>query len=223
MIAGNDVPGRRLTVDVSGDGIGNSAGPIHPAFAKSVDHVRNVGEAREIARKLGITVNGLTILTKVIDLDCWYDVNVRSDTGSFVMSVRTYEDFANSILENLLREIGVGPHLTSLPEQSPPVTLNRIQSDETGQHFAPFRIRFALNPLCGMKRSPSGRQYVEQHRLAVFRLQQRYRMHCIPKPAGHQECFCLGCCAQHLAAKLQRQKVVLRRIGMFIVVERARP
>jgi len=115
MIASNTIVGLRSAVDVSGDGIENSAGPVHSSFTKTVRHLREIAEARVIARNLNITVNGLAILTEVPDLDRWYEANVKSGPGSFVMAVETYADFANAMLEKLLREIGAGPTISHLP------------------------------------------------------------------------------------------------------------
>jgi hypothetical protein len=115
MIASNTIVGQRSTVDVSGDGIENSAGPVHSSFAKTVRHLREIAEARVMARRLNITVNGLAILTEVPDLDRWYEAHVKSGPGSFVMAVETYTDFASAMLEKLLREIGAGPTISQLP------------------------------------------------------------------------------------------------------------
>jgi len=94
-IAGNELSSRRRIVDVSGDGIEEVPGGSIP----------QVSDARALATAHCVTVNGLAIETDVYDLAGYYRDSMRIGSGSFVMSVRTYEDFTEAIRRKLLREI----------------------------------------------------------------------------------------------------------------------
>jgi len=97
-IAGNGIEGTRRIVDVSGDGPETT-----PWFRKGIV----LPEARALAQRDGVMVNGLAILNDFPKLDTWYRKNVKSGPGSFVMRAANYEDFAVAIREKLWREITV--------------------------------------------------------------------------------------------------------------------
>jgi hypothetical protein len=101
----NGFEGRRLVIDVSGDGRHNQS--TGPAIQ------------RELAVNMGITINGLAILNEDQLLDRYYRDHVIGGDGAFVMTAGSYRDFAAAIVRKLVREIS-GPPLALLPRQGPP-------------------------------------------------------------------------------------------------------
>ena len=94
--------GGRAVVDVSGDGCQYGAG--------------DTGPARETAARLGVQINGLTILgdarvaidCRGMDLDEWYRENVAVD--GFVIVADGFDDFYRAMRQKLSLEIaGVFP------------------------------------------------------------------------------------------------------------------
>lgn len=85
------IAGGRRVIDISGDGVSNR-GPF-------------VGIARDQAVFDGITINGLAIVNEEEALDAYYRLLVAGGHGAFVMTARDYVDFADVILNKLLREI----------------------------------------------------------------------------------------------------------------------
>ena len=95
LIAENAFEGRRLKIDVSGDGRNNIG--VSPALT------------RQKAQALGIVINGLPILTytssEPYDLEKYYREKVIQGPGAFVEIANDYDDFARAFLRKLLREI----------------------------------------------------------------------------------------------------------------------
>jgi hypothetical protein len=87
--------GRRRVIDVSGDGRANQG--AHPS------------KIRDKAVAAGITVNGLAILNEDLYVDRYYLYNVIGGTGAFVMTANDYDDFAQAILQKLIKEIAGVP------------------------------------------------------------------------------------------------------------------
>lgn len=86
----------RQVIDVSGDGI--ELGEIRtPRFT-----VRNAAALRA---KAGVVVNGLAITTDYPDLETYYRAEVAGGPGSFVMAIKTYDDYAEAMRRKLLREL----------------------------------------------------------------------------------------------------------------------
>ena len=104
LIDSNAFQGTRRVVDVSGDGM----------ETPPREFVVLIGQARDMARARGVTVNGLAILNEVPTLDIWYRNRVRTGPGSFVMTASGYEDFAAAMRAKLLREIQEQPPVASL-------------------------------------------------------------------------------------------------------------
>ena len=102
LIAENAYDGRRLKIDVSGDGREN-VGPL-------------LFQARRRVATLGIEINGLPILVDTYGLDIYYRVNVISGPGAFVEIAEDYDDFTRAFLRKLRRE--VTPSISR--NQSPP-------------------------------------------------------------------------------------------------------
>jgi hypothetical protein len=58
-----------------------------------------------MASARGVTVNGLAILNEDRDLARWYRDHVISGLGSFVVPAADFHDFAEAIVNKLVREI----------------------------------------------------------------------------------------------------------------------
>ena len=91
LITGNEFSGRRLKIDISGDGRDN-IGSLPSA-------------SRQQARSLGIAVNGLPILIDTYNLARYYRDKVVSGPDAFVEIASDYNDFARAFLRKLRREI----------------------------------------------------------------------------------------------------------------------
>jgi len=91
----NEFEGRRKVIDVSGDGRTNQGS--------------SPTRARDRAVAAGITINGLAILNEDILVDLHYEANVIGGTGAFVIRADDYQDFADAILEKLIKEIAGVP------------------------------------------------------------------------------------------------------------------
>ena len=97
---------KRRTIDVSGDGTNNSG--------------RDVKEARDEALALGITINGLVILSERPlpwnpehtnppgGLTKYYRDNVVGGPGSFVIEAKDFDSFGQAIVAKLIAEIAQG-------------------------------------------------------------------------------------------------------------------
>ncbi|HEX5212151.1 MAG TPA: DUF1194 domain-containing protein [Pseudolabrys sp.] len=93
----------RRTIDVSGDGTNNAG--------------RDVGQARDEALALGITINGLVILSETPlpwnpehtnppgGLANYYRNNVAGGPGSFVLEAKNFNSFGQAIIKKLVAEI----------------------------------------------------------------------------------------------------------------------
>ncbi len=93
----------RRTIDVSGDGTNNAG--------------RDVGQARDEALALGITINGLVILSETPlpwnpehtnppgGLAKYYRDNVTGGPGSFVLEAKDFNSFGQAIIKKMIAEI----------------------------------------------------------------------------------------------------------------------
>ena len=91
LITENKFAGRRLKIDISGDGRDN-IGSLPSA-------------SRQRARSLGIAINGLPILTDTYYLDIYYRDEVILGPAAFLEIALDYNDFARAFLRKLRREI----------------------------------------------------------------------------------------------------------------------
>ena len=83
----------RHIIDLTGDGVNNyGIGPQYFAERGDFD---------------GITINGLVIKGALPDPEPYFREEVARGPGAFVMAVGSYDDYAEAILEKLLREISV--------------------------------------------------------------------------------------------------------------------
>jgi len=93
----------RRTIDVSGDGTNNAG--------------RDIGQARDEALALGITINGLAILSETPlpwnpehtnpagGLTKYYRDNVIGGPGSFVIEAKDFSSFGQAIIKKMIAEI----------------------------------------------------------------------------------------------------------------------
>ena len=96
LFAKSDHKGARRVIDISGDGSNNSG--------------RLAETARDEAIKQGITINGLPITWIEPGLDAYYRDSVVGGPGAFVISIDSYDNFADAILHKLVTEIsGIAP------------------------------------------------------------------------------------------------------------------
>lgn len=93
LITTNAYEGLQMKIDISGDGHNNTG--------LSLFHTRRKADA------LGVTVNGLAVLTDIPNLNEYYSKHVISGPGSFVIHARDYENFAEAMKAKLLRELQV--------------------------------------------------------------------------------------------------------------------
>lgn len=70
---------------------------------------------RDEAIEQGVTVNGLAILNEEPFLDDYFEHSVIGGAGAFLMVADDYRDFAASIQQKLLREIGLPIAIDELP------------------------------------------------------------------------------------------------------------
>ncbi|MEM8755620.1 MAG: DUF1194 domain-containing protein, partial [Pseudomonadota bacterium] len=108
MFPRNGIDAPRRTVDVSGDGIETT-----PWFQEAME----LPQARALAAADGVTVNGLAILSDDRSLGAYYEAELITGPGAFVIEAATFEDFAEAIRRKLLAEIqvfvGEGPAATT--------------------------------------------------------------------------------------------------------------
>ena len=95
MMEENGIAAQRRTIDVSGDGI-----ETDPWFREAVQ----LPEARDMADAAGVTVNGLAILTDFAALDRYYEDEVITGPGAFVIVADDFDDFAGAIRRKLWLE-----------------------------------------------------------------------------------------------------------------------
>ena len=106
----NDAPfdATRRVIDVSGDGVNNSGGPVELARDRVVAE--------------GITINGLPIMNDrptfgrmpPVPLDEYYRENVIGGPGAFVVVAEDFQSFGNAVKRKLIREIAALPATPNL-------------------------------------------------------------------------------------------------------------
>ena len=90
---------QRQIIDVSGDGVE----PL-PLLTSNVVMMH---EARAMAAREGVTINGLAIIKDAPDVYDWYVDVVMTGPGAFVMQVKSMRDFGRAFQAKLLRELQV--------------------------------------------------------------------------------------------------------------------
>ena len=94
LIETNAYQAKRRVIDISGDGINNEG------------ELAAIARARAVS--LGITVNGLAVLTDEPNLTRYYLAGVVGGPGAFVMAAKDFEDFAQAVRLKLIAEISGG-------------------------------------------------------------------------------------------------------------------
>ncbi len=89
--ARGEVQSDRKVIDISGDGANNGG--------------RSASRARDDAVSLGITINGLPILSIEPWLEEHYRDEVIGGPGAFLVSARDFESFGDAIVKKLIAEI----------------------------------------------------------------------------------------------------------------------
>lgn len=95
----------RRIINVSGDGAATQGSAYRSRYP--------IAAARARAATMGVTINGLAILSSTADLDRWYRDNLIIGSNAFVMAVRSLDAFGTAIKQKLAREIAA-PALASL-------------------------------------------------------------------------------------------------------------
>jgi hypothetical protein len=91
----NGFEGARTVIDVSGDGSQNDGA--------------NTASAAAAAHALGYTVNGLPILGSEANLDTWYQNNIVTPGGGFLVVASGFDDFSAAVTRKIGREITPAP------------------------------------------------------------------------------------------------------------------
>ncbi len=81
----------RQVIDISADGVNNDG--------------ITTRLARQRASDAGITINGLTILNDVRNLNLYFKQFITTGPGNFVIDANNYDDYSRAIKQKLLREI----------------------------------------------------------------------------------------------------------------------
>lgn len=97
LIEASPFEASRRVVDVSGDG--------PEPLPLLTEYIIMMPEARALAERAGVTVNGLAILKDMSQLYEWYQFYVPVGAGAFVMQIKTVKDFAPAFEMKLLREL----------------------------------------------------------------------------------------------------------------------
>ncbi len=111
----NQYQGYRRLIDISGDGPQNQG--------------MDLAEARALADEARIIVNGLPVITDQpgrwvrpveVNLDAYFEENVITGPGAFVLAARTAEEFRTAILRKMTLEIaGAAPAPVELVQAAP--------------------------------------------------------------------------------------------------------
>jgi Ca-activated chloride channel family protein len=95
MFERNGFAAPRQVVDVSGDGRETPAR----------EYVVLMPMAHAMAEARGVTINGIAVTNEDPYLAQWYEDNLISGPGSFVLTASDYADFGRAILKKLVKEI----------------------------------------------------------------------------------------------------------------------
>jgi hypothetical protein len=104
LIEANEFAGDRRVIDVSGDGRNNTP--------------PNVEAVRDRVVQLGITINGLAILSDDPRLDIYYRNSLIGGQDAFVEVAGGFDEFAQAIRRKLIREIYPPLSSMSLPRHA---------------------------------------------------------------------------------------------------------
>ena len=80
-------------------------GRVQEPLPLLTSNVVRMPDARAMATKAGVTINGLAIVKSAPDLYDWYVDVVMSGPGAFVLQVKEMRDFGKAFQQKLLREL----------------------------------------------------------------------------------------------------------------------
>lgn len=115
LLAEGGFQARRQVIDISGDGSTNIGDSPAPVRARAVS--------------LGITVNGLVILTDELQLDAYYLKRVVGGPGAFVLHIQSFDDFALGMRLKLIREIDMSMSTEVSPARRTDVALSELVTE----------------------------------------------------------------------------------------------
>nr|WP_225170006.1 DUF1194 domain-containing protein [Ensifer sp. IC4062] len=133
LLAEGGFQAKRQVIDISGDGSTNIGDSPAPVRARAVS--------------LGITVNGLVILTDEQQLDAYYVKRVAGGPGAFVLHIQSFADFALGMRLKLIREIEMSMSTDVSPARRTDVALLELVAEQhhgchpQSQPRAPQRAR----------------------------------------------------------------------------------
>jgi hypothetical protein len=91
LFSSNGFEGNRMVIDVSGDGSENTGADTLTAATA--------------AHTQGITLNGLPILGSEANLDSWYQTNIVTPGGGFLVTASSFSNFSDAVAQKIGREI----------------------------------------------------------------------------------------------------------------------
>ena len=104
-LGSNDFAGQRRLIDVSGDGVQNTSrngsSVCNGSLSACLPALRN---ARDAAALAGVVINGLAIVDDFTSLGTYYNTDLRTGAGSFVLEA-TFSTCATAIETKIGREI----------------------------------------------------------------------------------------------------------------------
>jgi hypothetical protein len=95
LLARCDFVSERQVIDISGDGVNNDGRPV--------------AEARDAAMAAGITINGLPIVRRDVQVAAYYAQNVIAGPAAFLVVAAEMASFHSAVLRKLVTEIATGP------------------------------------------------------------------------------------------------------------------
>ncbi len=131
MLDENGIEATRRTVDVSGDGVETA-----PWFRKAMV----LPEARALAASKDVTINGLAILTDFRALDRYYEDEMITGPGAFVIEAKDFDAFAEAIQRKLFLEF-----MSPIAEGKTPMH-NPVEASLHAFEKAPITINAERNP-----------------------------------------------------------------------------
>lgn len=99
LLAAEQACAARRIVNLSGDG--------RESYGRHPRHHIALSTARARAAAMGVTINALAVTATAPDLEAYYRDRVIAGPEAFVMSVATFDDFAEAIARKLAREIAL--------------------------------------------------------------------------------------------------------------------
>ena len=90
----------RKIIDVSGDG--------RQVYFRGRSAIVTPAHARNRAERMGVTINGLAIISREVDLEEYYRSHVIAGQSAFVIRAEGFLDFGTALIDKLVRELMAG-------------------------------------------------------------------------------------------------------------------